>query len=111
MIEYVKQLIACLLDIKNMSECDKLYNFVTRLQPWAHMDLKRQKLQDLQVPLGAADGLVDLRVAADHGGDDRVSMDNKESAKSDKGKVNKSGRDKGAFSVEVLTGLRSVQPI
>lgn len=77
-----------------MSECDKLYNIVNELEPWAQMELKKQKVQNLQVALGAANALVELRVVAGHGGDDRVSKDNKESTKSDKEKSLMSGAKK-----------------
>lgn len=68
--EYVKHFTSYLLDITDMSEYDKHYNSVTGLQPWAQMELKWQKVQDIQAALSAADVLVDLRATAGQGGDD-----------------------------------------
>ena len=39
--EYVKTFSSLMLDIKNMSEEDKLFNFMSSLQPWAQLELKR----------------------------------------------------------------------
>jgi hypothetical protein len=39
MREYVKQFSFLMLDIKDMSEADKLYNFMTSLQMWAQLKL------------------------------------------------------------------------
>ena len=39
--EYVKTFSSLILDIKNMSEEDKLFNFMSGLQPWAQLELKR----------------------------------------------------------------------
>ena len=39
--EYVKTFSSLILDIKNMSEEDKLFNFMSGLQPWAKLELKR----------------------------------------------------------------------
>lgn len=44
-----------------MSEDDKLFNFVSGLQPWAQLELKRQKVSDLLATLVAADALVDFK--------------------------------------------------
>lgn len=60
--EYVKEFSSCLLDIKDMSESDKLFNFLTRLQSWAQMELKRKKVQDLHAALIAADAFVDFKI-------------------------------------------------
>ena len=39
--EYVKTFSSLILDIKNMSKEDKLFNFMSSLQPWAQLELKR----------------------------------------------------------------------
>ena len=38
------------LDIKNMSEEDKLFNFVSRLQAWAQTKLRRLKVEKVRMP-------------------------------------------------------------
>ena len=39
--EYVKTFSSLMLDIKNMLKEEKLFNFMSGLQPWAQMELKR----------------------------------------------------------------------
>ncbi|KAK9157903.1 hypothetical protein Scep_004477 [Stephania cephalantha] len=46
--EYVKEFSSLLLDIKNMSEEDKLFNFTLLLQGWARSELRRQSVKDLR---------------------------------------------------------------
>ncbi|KAL8097590.1 hypothetical protein AgCh_030643 [Apium graveolens] len=40
--DYVKEFSSLLLDIKNMLDEDKLFNFLAGLRPWAHIGLRRQ---------------------------------------------------------------------
>lgn len=58
--EYVKQFSSLMLDIKDMSEADKLYNFMSGLQVWAQLELRRQGVRDVATAIAAADGLVDF---------------------------------------------------
>ncbi|RWR78879.1 hypothetical protein CKAN_00743200 [Cinnamomum micranthum f. kanehirae] len=44
--DYVKQFSSLMLDIKNMSEDDKLFNFMSGLQGWAQAELRRQGVKD-----------------------------------------------------------------
>lgn len=60
--EYVKDFTSLLLDIKDMSEEDKLFNFVAGLQSWAQIELRRRGVRDLPSAIVAADSLVDLRI-------------------------------------------------
>ncbi|KAL3529307.1 hypothetical protein ACH5RR_008629 [Cinchona calisaya] len=46
--EYVKEFSSLLLDIRGMSEDDKLFNFMAGLQQWAQTELQRQGVQNLQ---------------------------------------------------------------
>lgn len=55
--DYVKEFSSLMLDIKNMADEDKLFNFILGLQPWAQTELRRQVVRDLP----AANGLVDFR--------------------------------------------------
>jgi hypothetical protein len=59
--EYVKQFNTLMLDIKDMLEADTMYNFMTGLQVWAQLELRRQGVHDLPSAMTAADGLVDFR--------------------------------------------------
>ena len=59
--ECVKTFSPLMLDIKNMSEEDKLFNFVSGLQPWAQLELKRQVVHNLHAAMSAVDALVDYK--------------------------------------------------
>ncbi|OIS98101.1 hypothetical protein A4A49_62489, partial [Nicotiana attenuata] len=50
-----------MLDIKNMSDEDKLHNFISGMQAWAQNELRRQNVKDLPSAIAAADSLVDFR--------------------------------------------------
>ncbi|RVW19037.1 Retrovirus-related Pol polyprotein from transposon 17.6 [Vitis vinifera] len=60
--EYVKEFSSLMLDIKNMSEEDKLFNFMSGLQGWAQTELRRQRVRDLPAAMAAADCLVDYKM-------------------------------------------------
>ncbi|KAK9113309.1 hypothetical protein Syun_020106 [Stephania yunnanensis] len=62
--DYVKEFSSLLLDIKNMSEEDKLFNFTTGLQTWAQAELRRQGVKDLPGAIVAADSLVDFKTSS-----------------------------------------------
>ncbi|KAG6478499.1 hypothetical protein ZIOFF_061942 [Zingiber officinale] len=64
--DYVKEFSSLILDIQNMSEEDKLYNFLYGLQPWAQVELRRQNVRDLPSAIAAADALVDLRMSKEN---------------------------------------------
>lgn len=53
-----------LLDIKDMSDEDKLFNFLSGLQPWAQIEVRRQGAKDLPSAIATAEALVDLRLAS-----------------------------------------------
>ena len=59
--EYVKAFSSLMLDIHNMSEEDKLFNFMSGLQNWAQVELRRQGVQDIPAAMAAAEGLADFR--------------------------------------------------
>ena len=62
MRDYVKEFSSLMLDIKNMSEEDKLFNFVSGLQAWAQTELRRQGVKHLPAAMVAADCLVDYKL-------------------------------------------------
>ncbi|XP_057770708.1 uncharacterized protein LOC130990498 [Salvia miltiorrhiza] len=59
--EYVKEFSSLMLDIREMSEEDKLFNFLARLQTWAQTELRRQGVKDLSSAIAAVDSLVDYK--------------------------------------------------
>ena len=62
--DYVKEFSSLILDIKDMSEVDKLFNFMSRLQGWAQTELRRQGVQDLPSAMAAADCLSGYRLTS-----------------------------------------------
>ncbi|KAL6321338.1 hypothetical protein AAG906_016393 [Vitis piasezkii] len=46
--DYIKEFSSLMLDIKNMSEEDKLFNFMSGLQGWAQTELRRQGVHPSQ---------------------------------------------------------------
>ena len=60
--DYVKEFSSLLLDIRDMSDEDKLFNFMSGLQSWAQTELRRQNVQNLSQAITAADRLVDFRL-------------------------------------------------
>ena len=59
--EYIKEFTSVMLDIQNMSDEDKLHNFISGMQGWAQNELRRQNVKDLSGAIAAADSLVDIR--------------------------------------------------
>ena len=62
--DYVKEFSSLILDIKDMSKVDKLFNFMSGLQGWAQTELRRQGVQDLPSTMALADYLSDYRVTS-----------------------------------------------
>ena len=60
--DYVKEFSSPILDIKDMSEVDKLFNLMSGLQGWAEIELRRQGVQDLPSDIVATDYLVDYKM-------------------------------------------------
>lgn len=58
--DYVKEFSSMMLDIKNMAEEDKLFNFISGLQGWAQVELRRQGVKTLHVAFAAANRLLDF---------------------------------------------------
>ncbi|KAL0395099.1 UNVERIFIED_CONTAM: hypothetical protein Slati_4476100 [Sesamum latifolium] len=57
---YVKSFSALMLDIRDMSEKDKLFTFMEGLKPWARLELQRQRVTDLGLAMAAAERLTDF---------------------------------------------------
>ena len=62
MREYVKEFSSLMLDIQNMSDDDKLFNFICSLQGWAQIELRRQGVQDLLAIMAKTNCLVDYKM-------------------------------------------------
>ncbi|KAL5825619.1 hypothetical protein ACOSQ3_021682 [Xanthoceras sorbifolium] len=79
--QYVKEFSSLMLDIQNMSEEDKLFNFMSGLQTWVQAELRRQGVKDIPLAMAAAEGLVDFRISSSS-----PSVDKKKSVDGKKGK-------------------------
>ena len=55
-----------MLDIRDMSEKDKLFYFLEGLKPWARMELHRQRVLDLATVQSAAERLTDYTFENTH---------------------------------------------
>ncbi|KAL0408151.1 UNVERIFIED_CONTAM: hypothetical protein Sradi_1749500 [Sesamum radiatum] len=60
MQDYVKSFSALMLDIRDMSEKDKLFTFMEGLKPWARLELQHQRVTDLGSTMTAAERLTDF---------------------------------------------------
>ncbi|KAL0411790.1 UNVERIFIED_CONTAM: hypothetical protein Slati_3768700 [Sesamum latifolium] len=60
MQDYVKAFSALMLDIRDMSEKDKLFTFMEGLKPWVRVELQRQRVTDLGSAMTAAERLTDF---------------------------------------------------
>ena len=90
--DYVKEFSSLMLNIRNMSEEDKLFNFVSGLQGWAQTELRRQGVRDLTVAMAAVDFLVDLKMVG--------AINNKQKNKPDGGMKSKAdGQRNGMAAV------------
>ncbi|KAL0393058.1 UNVERIFIED_CONTAM: hypothetical protein Sradi_2528600 [Sesamum radiatum] len=85
--DYVKEFSYLILDVRDMFEEDKLFNFLSRLQTWAQVKLRHQGVKDLLSAIVVADRLVDFRVANSSDPEKKK----KESAK-EKGNLARGGR-------------------
>ena len=86
---YVKEFKSLMLDIKNMLEEYKFFNFMSELQGWDQTELRRQGVHDLPIVMAAADCLVDYKMGgaistmqkSKSKGDRKVKADDKTSKK------------------------------
>lgn len=78
--DYCKEFCSLMLDISNMSEEDKLFNFMAGLQPWAQTELRRQDVRDLTSALAVAERLLDYKAAGLRWEKKKVGADRKSRA-------------------------------
>ncbi|KAL5736827.1 hypothetical protein ACOSP7_031281 [Xanthoceras sorbifolium] len=87
--EHVKEFSSLMLDIQNMSEEDKLFNFMYGLQTWAQAKLRRQGVNDVPSAMAVAEGLVGFRINSSS-----PSIDKKKFVDGKKGKKRVDGKKK-----------------
>ena len=81
--DYVKEFSSLMLDIKNMSEEGKLFNFMSGLQGWAQTELRRQGVRDLPVAMATINCLVDYKMGGDISTMQRPKSEGSKKAKAD----------------------------
>ena len=59
--EYIKEFTSVMLDIQNMSDEDKLHNFISGMQGWAQNEFRRQNVKDMPGAIADADSLIDFQ--------------------------------------------------
>ena len=59
MREFVRGFSTLMLDIRDMSEKDKMFYFLESLKPWARIELQRQRVQDVATAMAIAECLND----------------------------------------------------
>ncbi|KAK9699469.1 hypothetical protein RND81_08G175700 [Saponaria officinalis] len=59
--EYVKVFSACMLEIKDMSEDDRVFQFIDGLKDWAQVEIMRDRHMTVSAAMAAAERLVDYR--------------------------------------------------
>ena len=57
--EFVRGFSILMLDIRDMSEKDKMFYFLEGLKSWARTELQRQKVQDVATAIAAVERLND----------------------------------------------------
>ncbi|KAL0287722.1 UNVERIFIED_CONTAM: hypothetical protein Sangu_2680600 [Sesamum angustifolium] len=60
--KFVKEFSSLMLDVRDMSEEDRLFNFIACSRPWAQTELRRQGIKDLPTAIAVADRLGDYKV-------------------------------------------------
>ena len=104
--DYVKEFSSLMLDMKNMLEKDKLFNFMFELQWWAEMELRRQGVRDLPTAMTIVDCLVDYKMGGAISTMQKPKSEGSKKAKV-KGKTSKKSRwkkqnKKGAVGVKLV---------
>ena len=59
-MEYVKKFSTLMLDIRDMSEKDKIFLFINGLQPWGKTKIYEKKIQDLATAIASTERLLDF---------------------------------------------------
>ncbi|KAK2658693.1 hypothetical protein Ddye_005226 [Dipteronia dyeriana] len=96
MREYMIDFSSLILDIQNISEEDKLFNFMSGLQKWAHVELRRQGVKDISMAMVAGEGLIDFHLggSASSSADKGKSIEGKFSKNKEKDWKTKADRKK-----------------
>ena len=92
--EYVKAFQSLMLNVKNMSEDDKLFNFMAGLQSWAQTELRRKGVNNLTSAVAAAEGLGDYKGTSEGSERKQASKDKGKAKEGHEGKPEQSSKYK-----------------
>jgi hypothetical protein len=111
--EYVKEFSSLMLDISNMSDEDKLFNFMSGLQPWAQAELRRQNVRDVQGAMAAADSLADYNYSPSSSNSNSLAVGKRAKEETSKSGKWSEGRKKDSGSRESsnLSQNRNQKPV
>ena len=59
----MKEITSLLLAINDMSEEDRLSNFLTELRPWVQIEVRREWAKDLPTTIAYAEASVDYQIS------------------------------------------------
>ena len=93
--DYVKEFRSLILDIKDMSEVNKLFNFMSGLQGWAQTELRRQGVQDFPSAMAAVNCLFDYKVTSSPTPTQKGKGQKQESSRKLESKTSKTSGGKG----------------
>ncbi|KAK4403121.1 hypothetical protein Sango_1052800 [Sesamum angolense] len=99
-----------MLDVRDMFEENKLFNFLSGLQTWAQTELRRQGVKDLPSAIAAADRLVDFRVPNNCDLEKKKKDSGKKKGKSSKGWKDGKFKKKKHQEVTGSENKETVQP-
>ncbi|KAH9293526.1 hypothetical protein KI387_041270 [Taxus chinensis] len=88
MRDYIKSFQSLMLEIHDMSEADKLFQFTNGLQPWAKVELRRHDVSEVSEAIVVADRLLDFR--------EETSSKNTQNPNASKGKSVDKGQSKSS---------------
>ena len=96
------------LELPDMAERDKVFNFIIGLKPWARNEVKRQRIRTLEEAFAAVDRLVEHY---DETSDDRKQKFDKpkEKKKDDASKSNDDSKMKKALKCWICAGPHMVK--
>ena len=104
--KYVKKFSSLMLDIKNMSEKDKFFNFMFGLQGWAQTELRRQGVHDFPATMAIANCLMDYKM-----GGTISTMQKPKSKEGKKAKVESKTSKKSGWKKQNKKGGAGVKPM
>eukprot|EP00253_Pinus_taeda_P022531 PITA_22531 len=104
---YQQEYSSAVLELPDMAEKDKVFNFIIGLKPWARNEVKRQKIRTLEEAFAAVDRLVDHY---DETSNEKKNSGNpKEEKRKDAPKTDNAPREKKPLKCWLCAGPHTVK--